>query len=248
MKSTFWNRAGRLWCEGLLLFALRLWQNRTGFDPDTGLSLPSAPGAALVACLAAAAALELWLARRQSRERPGFSANFAPPKEETLLLVCGCLLLSGGGVLQALSAVTAAGGIAAIVTGLLALISGGGLLLLVRQLRSGAESSVAPVLPALFFGVFLVLAVYLPEAADPVLARYYLPVLAAAMLAYAFSQLAGFLRKESRPRVFTPVADLAVLLCIAVLADGGAAFVLMYGGCALVLTSFLLLQREDVPQ
>lgn len=244
MKSTLWNRAGRLWCAGLLLFALRLAQNRTGFDPDTGLSLPSVPGVLLVACLAAAAVLELWLARRRSRECPPFSAHFAAPGRETTLLVCGCILLAGGGALQALLAVTASGGIAAAVSGLLALVSGGGLLLFVRRLRAGEELSAALILPALFFGVFLVLAVYLPAADDPVLARYYLQLLAAAMTAYAFSQLAGFLREESRPCFFTPVADLAVLLCIAALADGTLPLVLMYGGCALVLSGFLLLQQE----
>ena len=123
-------------------------------------------------------------------------------------------------------------------------VSGGGILFLVRTMRSGGQLSVAPLLPAMFFGVFLVLAVYLPAADDPVLARYYLPVLASAMAAYAFSLLAGFLRGESSPRGFTPVADLAVMLCIAAMADGGIALAILFGGCALVLSVFLLLQRE----
>ena len=67
------------------------------------------------------------------------------------------------------------------------------------------------------------------------------------MAAYAFSQLAGFLRGESSPRGFTPVANLAVILCLASLADGGLGQALLLGGCALVLTVFLLLQR-DTPQ
>ena len=110
-----------------------------------------------------------------------------------------------------------------------------------------ALPAVAPVLPAMFFGVFLVLAVYLPAADDPVLARYYLPVLASAMVAYAFSLLAGFLRGESSPRSFTPVADLAVVTSVATLADGGLSQKLLFGGCAVILSVFLLLQR-DTPQ
>ena len=51
----------------------------------------------------------------------------------------------------------------------------------------------------MFFGVFLVLTVYLPAANDPVLPRYYLQILAAAIAAYAFSQLAGFLRRRAAP-------------------------------------------------
>lgn len=245
MKSTFWSRVGRLWCAGILLFALRLLQNQTGFDRDTGLSLSSVPGAALIACLAAAAVLEFWLARRKSRDPAPFSASFAAPERELPLLVCGCILLSGGGILLAMLAVTGAtGGIAAAVAGLLGLTSGAGFLLLIRKMRLGEEAPVALVLPSLFFGVFLVLAVYLPEAADPVLPRYYLRVLAAAMVSYVFSQLSGFFREESRPRIFIPMANLAVLVCIAVLADGGPALTLVFSGCALVVSGFLLLQRE----
>ena len=136
---------------------------------------------------------------------------------------------------------------AAIAAGVLAVISGGALLYLARAMRTGAAVTVAPVLPAMFFGVFLVLAVYLPAADDPVLARYYLPVLASAMVAYAFSLLAGFLRGESSPRSFTPVANLAVIASVAAMADGGIPQKLLFGGCAVILSVFLLLQRQVLP-
>ncbi len=240
-------RAGRLWCAGLVLFLLRLVQNLTGFDPETGLSLPSLPGAAAVACLALLALWELALARKLDKTRASFSRRFAPPQWEKPLLAAGSLLLVAGGLLMAAAGLGGSGGgegVAAIAAGLTAVASGGCFLLLGRQMASGGEVTVGPLLPAMFFGVFLVLAVYLPAADDPVLARYWLPVLAAAMAAYAFSQLAGFLRGESSPRGFTPVADLAVILCLAATADGGAPRALLFGGCALVLTVFLLLQRE----
>ena len=54
----FVEKAGRAVVLGLLFFGLRLLQLRSGFDPETGLALPSAAGTALAACLAAAAALE----------------------------------------------------------------------------------------------------------------------------------------------------------------------------------------------
>ena len=38
MKSTFWPRTGRILIQGLLLFCLRLAQNKTGFDPAAVLS------------------------------------------------------------------------------------------------------------------------------------------------------------------------------------------------------------------
>lgn len=249
MKTIYYT-IGRLWGGGALLFCLRLVQDRTGFDPDTGLALPSAAGTAAVVCLAALAALELVLARRQVRQRVSFTAHFAPPGQRALTaLAVGCMLLAAGGCLLALDGVTNGSGVAPVVTGLLAVATAGGLLLLTKQVRAGEAPGVAPMLPAMFFGVFLVLAVYLPAADDPVLQRFYLPLLAAAMTAYAFSQLAGFLRRESRPRSFTPIADLAVVLCLAAMADGGRALVLLFAGCALVLTVFRVLQRpRDLPE
>ena len=162
-------------------------------------------------------------------------------------LVLGCMLLAAGGILLILEAVSA-GGVVSIATGLLALAAAGGFLILTKKHRADEELTVAPTLTAMFFGVFLVLAVYLPAASDPVLERYYLQVLAAAMAAFAFAQLAGFFRGESSPRSFTPVADLAVMVCLPAMADGGRALVLLYGGTALVLTVFLLQRREHIPE
>lgn len=248
MKTAYYTLA-RLWGAGAVLFCLRLVQNRTGFDPETGLALPSAAGTALAAALVLLAVLELILVRRQSRERVSFTSHFSLPGRRSLtVLAVGCMLLAAGGCLLALDGFTS-GGVAAIVTGLLALASAGGLLVLTKRFRAGEVPGVAPVLPAMFFGVFLVLTVYLPAANDPVLPRYYLQILAAAIAAYAFSQLAGFLRRESRPRTFTVLADLAVMLCLAAMADGGRAVVLLFGGCAALLTVFRLLQRAwDLPE
>ena len=245
VRSNFFRRAGRLWCVGLVLFALRLTQNLTGFDPDTGLSLPSLPGVLLVVLLAADLIYEILLCLRLDKTRASFSRRFAPPQGEKPLLAAGSLLMVAGGLLLAASGMSGgAEGVAAMAAGVIGAVSGGCALLLARQMGRGGEVSLSLLLPAMFFGVFLVLAVYLPAADDPVLARYWLPVLASALTAYAFSQLAGFLRGESSPRSFTPVADLAVISSVASLADGGVPQKLLFGGCALLLSVFLLLQRE----
>lgn len=128
-------------------------------------------------------------------------------------------------------------------TGLLSLASGAGMVLLVRQARSGDAPGVTPALPAMFLGVFLVLEVYLPSSSDPVLARFYIPLLAAVGTACAFSRLAGLLRGEGSVRAFVLWGDLAVLLCLAALADGGLARRFLFGGAALLLTVFLCLRR-----
>lgn len=240
----FFLRAGRLWCAGLVLLLLRLAQNWTGFDPATGLALPGLPGTLLIVALVLCAAVELALFLRLSNARTSFSNQFAPPDKETSLAVTGSMLLVCGGVLLAVDALPRreAAGIAA---GVLGAAAGVGLLLLVRRIRAGAELTVAPMLPVLCFCVLFVLAVYLPAESDPVLARYYIPVLASAMAAYAFSQLAGFLRREGSPRSFVFTGDMAVILCLTAIAGGGLGRKMLFAGCALALTGFLLLRRDE---
>ena len=125
--------------------------------------------------------------------------------------------------------------------------AGAGVLVLNRKARAGGELSVAALIPAMLFAVFYVLAVYLPAEDDPVFMRYYLPVLTASMIAYAFSELAGFLRKDSSPRGFIFAGDLTVVLCLMSIADGSLARMLLFAGCALVLSVYLLLCREAAP-
>lgn len=93
---------------GLLFFGLRLLQLRSGFDPETGLALPSAAGTALAACLAAAAALEALLALRLSKEKIPFRRRFAPVGGMKMALVMGAMLLIAGSALMAACAVIAA--------------------------------------------------------------------------------------------------------------------------------------------
>lgn len=245
MMNTFWYRGPRLWVQGLLLFALRLAQLRTGFDSETGLAVASLPGTLLAALLAVCAAVELVLCLRLPGEKSAFDVQFARPERAVPCLVAGSFLLAAGGALLLVSALPARG-VAAMAAGILAVAAAGGFLLLVRQLRAGGTAGVLPLLPAMFFAVFFVLTVYLPAGADPVLARYYLPVLAASVTAYALSQLAGFLRRESSARSFVWTADCAVILCLAAMADSlsSPGLLLLYAGCALLLSVFLLLRRE----
>lgn len=247
MDRTFWRQGGRLWLQGLLLLALRFWQDRAGFDPDTGLAVPSLPGKLMVGCLVLFAAVELVRAVRLPC-KSGAPGAFAPPDKSLMAAVAGCLLLAGGGGLMAATAVTARGWLA-LAAGIAAVLTAAGLLVLIKKARGGDALSVMPVLPAMLFAVLLVLAVYRPRDCDPLLARIYLPVLAAAMVAYAFYHLAGFLRGDSGARTFVPTADLAVMLSLAAIADGDSlALRLVYGGCALVLTVFLVLRQGTTVQ
>lgn len=248
----FVRKTGRAVGFGLLFFVLRTVQLRSGFDPATGLTLPSAAGKGLAVCLLLAAAAEVVLAWRLSREKVSFRRRFAPVGGMKMVPVMGGLLLAAGSGVMIARAVTG-GEIAAAAAGVLGIAAGVGAVLFTQQMGHRVDLSVMPLLPAMFFGVFLVLAEYLPEADDPVLARYYLPVLAAAMTAYAFSQLAGCVQGESSPRWFTPMAELAAALCIGAAADGVGRFAgrlgfgrsMVYAGCALILIAFLALQRRE---
>ena len=253
MKNSLYFKGLRLWVEGLLLLALRWTQLKSGFDPETGLSLRSVPGLVLAAVLILLIIAEAALCFRMRRGKYSYDGAFRPMEKQDLpMLAAGILLLAGGSLLLG-AAGLAGGGMSAlaIAAAVMGVLAAGGLLLFVKQVRSG-EGRVLPLLPAMVFSVLFLLLVYLPEESNPVLARYYIPVLASALTAYAFSLLGGFLRKESSPRAFTFVADLAVLLCITALADAnGLGELLLFAGCALVLASFLALRREtalDTPQ
>ena len=247
MKASFWRKAGCSLSAGVILFGLRLMQNQTGFDPETGLPLPNVPGYALIAALAVVLVSQLLLQRTLPRGKFSFAAAFTPMQQLKLPLVLGGMLLAAGGVFLAVTSVTQAAGIARIVAGILGAAAGFGLSLFTKQLLSGGEISVAPLLPLLFFGVFLVLAIYLPSADDPILTRFYIPILASAAAAIAFSQLAGFLYLESGHRRFAVTGNLALSLCIASLADAlGTPVLILLVGCAVVLGAFLLMQ-EDSP-
>ena len=244
MKNLFW-RVGRLWCVGLGLLLLRLSQNMNGFDANTGLAVRSLPGTAAPVILALCALGELALFFKNSKVKTQFSAQFAPPDQELLAVVLGSLLLAAGGVLFALQGFRQ-GMAAAGVAGVLALAAGGGFLFLNRKARAGDELTVVPMLAPMLFTVFFVLSVYMPAEDDPVFARYYLPVLAASVTACSFSLLAGFLQKESSPRSFIFAGDMTVILCLMAAADGDLARVLLFAGCALVMSVYLLLCRDEV--
>ena len=66
---------------GAAAFALRLLQNRTGFELDTGLPVPgNLPGTALLALLAVLAAAVCLLARRMPPPFPAPSPPGTPPR------------------------------------------------------------------------------------------------------------------------------------------------------------------------
>ena len=244
MNAAFSKELKPIWCLGLVMFALRLYQNKYDFDPATGLHFLSVVGIALVVLIAATAVLAVLSSRNESRKCPRFSDFFAAPDRSTIILVSAGFLFAAGGVILGVHAISAEAGIAPLVTALFAAASFLGFLLLIKQMRSENALSVGPMLPVLFFAAFWVLTLYLPAANDPVLARYYLPILAASLSACAFAQLAGFFLRETRVRTFNCVAKLAVALNIAAIAELDQHSIL-FAACAVMLSAFLMLQDKQ---
>lgn len=243
MKNSFYFKSVRLWMQGILLLALRWAELKTGFDPVTGFSRRSAPGLILIAAIVFCAAAELYLCiglpggKRTYLNclEPMGSTHLAPMAAGSILLCAGAVLLPGWSML---AIITAGAGAASAL----------GLILFVRLLRSGERPGAFPLLPAMVFSVLFVLIVYLPEESNPVLARFYLPVLAAALASCTFYHLTGLTCRESKLRWFVFCGDLAVPLCLASMADcaGSWGRMMIYFGFALVLTQFLMTRRSEV--
>lgn len=230
-----------LWGLGTGMFLLRLGQNMHDFDPATGLYLGGSSALIIGVLTVAALVLSLLLSLRGGKHRPLFCEHFAVPERSTTVLVLAALAFVLGGAIMGKNALTESLRVAPMVTAALAVFSGVFLLSLTRQMRRDEAYSLAATLPLMFFGAFWVLTLYLPSASDPVFERYWLPILAAAVSAYAFAQLAGFFRRETRVFTFRFVASYAVILSVAACAELNAHSIL-FAACALLLSAFLALE------
>lgn len=233
----------RIWVEGLLLLVLRFLYLKLAFDPSTGLQTSTLWSLPFLAALLAAAAAEFFLARKSPVGKYAYPASFSPARQtHTVLLLAGGGLLCTGSFfllppsfppISILAAALAAAALA-------------GLFLFAKSARGGSPR-VAHLLPLMFFSVAFILAVYLPEEKNPVLGRFFLPVLASTAAAYALYHLAGFLRREGSLRCFSFFANMASILCISTLPDcaGSIGKGMAFLGFALLLTAFLLLRQEN---
>lgn len=85
---------------------------------------------------------------------------------------------------------------------------------------------------------------YRLDSVNPVLAAYYVELLALVFLTLGFYRLSSFAYKAGRTRRFALYTSAAVVLCLAALADSGCTFParLLYAGGAVTLLGFLLLR------
>ena len=246
-------------CFGAAGFALRLLQNRTGFEPDTGLPVPGNIPALALPVLLVLAAVVLYLAAcrtlPQKAEEP-FEVRFRLDDKGGLTAVlAGRCIMAASGVMDLLEAVggsaaaVSADGMEIVATG----TGGSGVAIGVLSVVSGVCLAAGTILcrrkntpPLIFLAAPVCLLarlilVYRLRSTDPVLADYYLEILGLMFLILATYRLSGFAVQAGRPRIFTLYGEAVVILTLTMLPDGAApAMVLMLGG-ALALTGFQMM-------
>ena len=253
-------------CFGAAGFVLRLLQNRTGFEPDTGLPIPgNIPAMALPALLVLAAAAVYLLAcwcLPQKAEKRSFGELFRLEDKGGLsaVLAGGCIMAASG-VLELLdtvggsAAAVSADGMEVVAVG--AGTGGSGMAIGVLSAAAGICLVAGAILcrkehtqPLILLAVPVCLLVrlilvYRLRSTDPVLADYYLEILGLMFLILAVYRLSGFAVQAGRPRLFALYAEVTVILALTMLPDGVSPAVLLMLGGALALMGFQRMLRVD---
>lgn len=246
---------------GCASFALRLLQWHTGFEPDTGLPIPGTPYGILTAVLTAAVLVLCILLRKKLPEEkqgaPLFPDGFSTSDAGLLtLVVAGVFLMAASGLadmaaglgiqgLPGMAALSAAFRREQLIQGALTLAAAACLFPAIPVCRRRQGEAPRPfngtllLAPVVCLVIRLVL-VYRQDSANPVLAAYWVELLALVLVILALYRLAAFAYGAGRTRRFTLYAVPAILLCLASLADGGLSCILFNGGAALTLTGFLM--------
>ncbi|MCI2056178.1 MAG: hypothetical protein LKJ86_03435 [Oscillibacter sp.] len=237
---------------GAAAFALRLAQNRTGFEVDTGLPIAGNVYAwVLPVVLAVMAAVFFLLSRKlpgETGETPllfpdYFRADGALP---VTILVTGLFLwlLSGAygiyaGLLVDFSRIE-------MLCGILTVLSAGCLFPVVSACRRATALNENLVLaPVVYLVIRLVLA-YRADSINPALGAYYVEMLALAFLILAFYRASSFAFHAGRTRRFAVYAALAIMLGCATLADSHTiSDLLLYGGSVIMVLGLLFLRLNS---
>lgn len=221
---------------------LRVWQNLAGYE-DTGLARRGfLPGILLPVVLLAAAVVFT----RRARSLPGRQADalrlavdfrFTGNLPAAACAVAGSLLVMLGGVLFAASAAVNV----RIPLGLFAVAAAACTLYTALALYrgNGTPQSLTLLVPICALVVFLVF-LYRADASEPVLARIYVEILAAAALTYSATKRTAFAYGGSSPRRYAPAGAVAALLALTAASEGGSiARVALLAGCAAIEAAFL---------
>lgn len=244
MKKTHWLL--------LALFAvvsagLRVWQDMTGFE-DTGLAVRgNLPGLLLCAVLVIAAVCFVLTTRTLPAQRDvaGGLADCFHFRDMTAVTcaVTGIFLVFAGAAAAALGY----GKMNNVLLTVFAIAAAASMLYAVFTLyRGGEPQSVAMLVPVCCLAVYLI-ALYRLDAAQPVLMRTYVELLAVVGLTFTALERAAFAYRNGAPRLFVPASAMTVILSLTAAADRQSLVsVALFIGCALVELSFLASADFDV--
>lgn len=238
--------------DGGAALLLRAVQLRTGFDAD-GLPIPGTPARIGLFLMLVCAAVVLLLLSRALPERGASSGVFAQsfsaarPEQMTVILA-GVLLLAVSGAAQMAQSLQAGLPLTKLLPGALTLLMAVDLYLPAISIRKPSMPLLRELLliPVIYSIVRLVL-LYRTVSVDPSLCVYDVELLASVFLTLGFYRLSAFAYQSGKTRPFAWFSSVAVVFCLATLADqdslGGLLF---YLGGAVTLLGFLLLHLNRV--
>ena len=228
----------------LILFSaaavfLRILALRTGFD-DALLPIGGAASLALPLVLIAAAVVFVLLARSYPAQRDlsgGMDEYF--DFSETLpvmLCVLGAFALFAS---AAASLLFSSRTLLPVLLAVFRFAAGASVIYALFALRRGESLSGVVLLTPVYALVLQLIFVYRATAVDPVLAHFYPEILALAALAAAFLEFSAFAFRNGAPRIFLPLAAMAVVLCVCTAAGTQELpSLLFYPGFALILLGY----------
>lgn len=201
-------------------FLLRWLQNMNIIEKDTGLAVRGAAISGLVVALIVIVAVVLigytvYLRRYDVSVVPeealaGHNFLF------TVFGVVVVLLLAAGGVMQLLQAGSMTWPVAHRICGIGALAGALGTLLLVNGMADPAKAGVRRVAASLvvLFGALWLITVYKDAAADPVIWRFAIEILAVCSALIAFYYLAGYQFGDPKPMITIFFCYFGAFLCV----------------------------------
>ena len=248
-------------------FALRLAQNRTGFESATGLPVPgNLWGRLLVGLLVLVGLVCFLLSRKLPAEKedafPAFSDAFAAHSLLLLtVLTAGVFLMAISGLLELAAGLGLMMGTAErldLVQGALTLVSAGCLFSALPACRRCGAREAGPSASHDAHGDLLLVSVavlvvrlvtaYRQDSVNPALEAYYIGLLALVFLTLALYRLSSFAFRAGQTRRFALYAVPAVVLCLAALADSRPLYgTLFFAGGGLTVLGFLLLRLDNQP-
>lgn len=252
-------------------FALRLAQNRTGFESATGLPVPgNLWGRLLVGLLVLVGLVCFLLSRKLPAEKedafPAFSDAFTTHSLLLLtVLTAGVFLMAISGLLELAAGLGLMMGTAErldLVQGVLTLASAGCLFSALPACRRRGDEPQLPedgpsashdahgdlLLVSVAVLVVRLVTAYRQDSVNPALEAYYIGLLALVFLTLALYRLSSFAFRAGQTRRFVLYAVPAVVLCLAALADSRPLYdTLFFAGGGLTVLGFLLLRLDNQP-